>query len=85
MNKLIFYNINDDYIEYLYGFDKRVPHNKNAKRPYIGIIIEIFPRVPFTEAFNNDHICFSSSNFISLFVGWILTSIELGSTSNRTK
>ncbi len=41
MNRLKFYNIDDKYIEYLYNFDKRVPFNKNGKRPYIGIILEI--------------------------------------------
>ena len=37
MDRLKFYNIDDQYIEYLYQFDKRVPFNKNSKRPYIGI------------------------------------------------
>ena len=41
MERLKFYNINDDYIEYLYQFDKKVPFNKNTKRPYIGIILDI--------------------------------------------
>lgn len=41
VNRLKFYNIDDKYIEYLYNFDKRVLFNKNGKRPYIGIILEI--------------------------------------------
>ena len=41
LNRLKFYNIDDEYIEYLYQFDKKVPHNKNCKRPYIGIILDI--------------------------------------------
>lgn len=41
MSRLKFYNIEDKYIEYLYQFDKKVPFNKNSKRPYIGIILEI--------------------------------------------
>lgn len=41
MDRLKFYNIDDQYIEYLYQFDKKVPFNKNSKRPYIGIILEI--------------------------------------------
>lgn len=41
MERLKFYNIDDQYIEYLYQFDKKVPYNKNSKRPYIGIILEI--------------------------------------------
>ena len=28
----------DNYVEYLLNFDKRVPYNKNGKRPYIGIV-----------------------------------------------
>lgn len=41
MERLKFYNIDDEYIEYLYQFDKKVPYNKNSKRPYIGIVLEI--------------------------------------------
>lgn len=41
MERLRFYNINDKYINYLYQFDNKVPYNKNQKRPYIGVIIEI--------------------------------------------
>lgn len=53
MNKLKFYNINDKYIEYLYNFDKRVPYNKNSKRPYIGIIIEINSNTYFAPMFSH--------------------------------
>lgn len=41
MERLKFYNIDDEYISYLYQFDIRVPYNKNSKRPYIGIIFNI--------------------------------------------
>ena len=41
MERLKFYNVDDKYIEYLYSIDNRVPFNKNNKRPYIGIILEI--------------------------------------------
>lgn len=41
MERLKFYNIDDEYIEYLYQFDKKVPFNKHSKRPYIGIVLEI--------------------------------------------
>lgn len=41
MERLKFYNVDDEYIEYLYSIDNRVPFNKNSKRPYIGIILEI--------------------------------------------
>lgn len=41
MEKLKFYNINNDYINYLYKFDNKEPYNKQQKRPYIGIVIEI--------------------------------------------
>ena len=41
MERLKFYNIEDKYIEYLYQFDNKVPYNKNNKRPYIGIVLEI--------------------------------------------
>lgn len=41
MKRLQFYNVDDKYIEYLYNFDNKVPYNKNSKRPYIGIVLEI--------------------------------------------
>lgn len=39
--KLNFYTVSDKYIEYLYQFDKKIPYNKNNKRPYIGIVFQI--------------------------------------------
>ena len=41
MDRLKFYNIDDKYIAYLYNFDNKVPFNKNSKRPYIEIVLEI--------------------------------------------
>ena len=41
MERLKFYNIDEEYITYLYKFDKKVPFNKESKRPYIGITLEI--------------------------------------------
>ncbi|MCL2354603.1 MAG: type III toxin-antitoxin system ToxN/AbiQ family toxin [Oscillospiraceae bacterium] len=41
MERIKFYTIEDEYIRYLYKFDKKVPFNKGARRPYIGIILEI--------------------------------------------
>lgn len=36
-----FYHIKDDYISFLKNFDNKVPDNKNEKRPYIGIVLDI--------------------------------------------
>lgn len=36
-----FYNIKDDYIAYLKQYDKKVADNKNAQRPYVGVVLEI--------------------------------------------
>ena len=52
MDRLKFYNIDDKYIEYLYQFDKKVPFNKNSKRPYIGIILEINEITYFAPMFS---------------------------------
>ena len=35
MNEIRFYTVSNEYIEYLYKFDNKVPFNKGAKRPYI--------------------------------------------------
>ena len=34
------YNIKNEYIDYLREYDKKVAHNKNEKRPYVGFVIE---------------------------------------------
>lgn len=36
-----FYNIKDDYIEYLRHYDSKVAQNKQESRPYVGVILEI--------------------------------------------
>ena len=33
--------IKETYIDYLREYDLKVPHNKNEKRPYIGVLFEI--------------------------------------------
>lgn len=35
------YNVDDGYIQYLKGYDSKVPDNKSEARPYIGIVINI--------------------------------------------
>lgn len=52
MARLKFYNIDDEYIKYLYKFDNKVPYNKNSKRPYIGIILEIHGITYFAPMFS---------------------------------
>ena len=52
MSRLKFYNIDDKYIEYLYQFDKKVPFNKNSKRPYIAIILKINGMTYFAPMFS---------------------------------
>lgn len=36
-----FYNIKDDYIIFLRGFDTKVAENKHEARPYVGVVLEI--------------------------------------------
>lgn len=36
-----FYNIADEYINFLRTFDPKVSENKQEGRPYIGVVIEI--------------------------------------------
>ena len=35
------YHVIDKYIKYLKFFDVKVPDNKNQKRPYVGIVVEV--------------------------------------------
>ncbi len=38
MESLRIYRVTDQYIRYLHSKDQRVQHNKNARRPYVGIV-----------------------------------------------
>lgn len=40
-DRVKFYKISDKYIEYLSKFDKHVSWNKEQKRPYIGVVLNI--------------------------------------------
>ena len=36
-----FYNIKDEYINYLKKYESKVADNKKGKRPYVGVVLEI--------------------------------------------
>jgi len=36
-----FYNVKDDYIRFLRGYDSKVAANKQESRPYVGIVFEV--------------------------------------------
>lgn len=38
METLRIYHVSDHYIKFLHGSDNKVPYNKGARRPYIGIV-----------------------------------------------
>ena len=38
MEALKIYKINSHYVRYLYSKDQKVQYNKNAKRPYVGVV-----------------------------------------------
>lgn len=38
MENLRLYKISDHYVHYLHSRDNKVPYNKGAKRPYVGIV-----------------------------------------------
>lgn len=38
MENLKIYKVEDKYIRYLHGVDNKVQYNKNAKRPYVGVV-----------------------------------------------
>ena len=39
MKALRIYKVNDGYIRYLHSRDNKVQYNKNAKRPYVGVVL----------------------------------------------
>lgn len=50
--KLKFYTINEDYIEYLSQFDSHVSWNKEQKRPYLGIVLKIENHLYFAPLYS---------------------------------
>lgn len=38
MENLRIYRVEDKYIRYLHSIDQKVQYNKNAKRPYVGVV-----------------------------------------------
>lgn len=36
-----FYNIKDDYVQFLRTFDTKVAENKHESRPYVGVVFQI--------------------------------------------
>lgn len=40
MENLRLYKIDNKYIRYLHSADSKVQHNKNAKRPYVGVVFD---------------------------------------------
>lgn len=41
IEKLNFYIVEDEYIEYVSKWDIHIAHNKKNKRPYVGIVLKI--------------------------------------------
>lgn len=52
LKKLNFYTIDDNYINYLSQFDQHIAYNKNQKRPYIGIILNVEKHYYFAPLFS---------------------------------
>ena len=52
LNKLNFYIIKDDYINYLSDFDNHIAYNKKQKRPYIGVLIIVHQHYYFAPLFS---------------------------------
>lgn len=51
-DRLKFYKISDRYIEYLSKFDKHVSWNKEQKRPYIGVVLDIGEHLYFAPLYS---------------------------------
>ena len=52
LEKLNFYIIDDEYINYLSQFDNHIAYNKNQKRPYIGVVIIVEEHYYFAPLFS---------------------------------
>lgn len=40
MEKLRIYKVTDHYVKFLHGVDKKVQYNKDARRPYVGVVFQ---------------------------------------------
>ena len=52
LKKLNFYIIDENYINYLCSFDSHIAYNKNEKRPYIGVLLNIKNHLYFAPLFS---------------------------------
>lgn len=52
LEKLNFYIIDNNYINYLSKFDKHIAYNKDQKRPYIGVVIIVKEHYYFAPLFS---------------------------------
>ena len=52
LGKLNLYIIDNNYINYLSQFDKHIAHNKDGKRPYIGVVITVNKYYYFAPLFS---------------------------------
>ena len=50
--RLKFYTVNDEYIQYLSDFDKHVSWNKEQKRPYIGVVLKVEEKLYFAPLYS---------------------------------
>ncbi len=52
LEKLNFYTINDNYINYLSEYDNHIAYNKNARRPYVGVVVIVDGHFYFAPLFS---------------------------------
>ena len=50
--RLKFYTITDEYIQYLSDYDKHVSWNKEQKRPYIGVVLKVEEKLYFAPLYS---------------------------------
>ena len=78
MENLKIYKVEDKYIRYLHSIDDKVQHNKNAKRPYVGVVFSFggfnyfvpmeFPKPNHSKIKSGKHILkLKNGGLISLF------------------
>jgi len=52
IEKLEFYTVSEEYVEYLSRYDEHVAYNKEENRPYIGSVLIINGRKYFVPLFS---------------------------------
>lgn len=78
IEKLEFYTVSEEYVEYLSRYDKHIAYNKLEKRPYIGVVLEVRNKHYFAPMFSPKNKHKSYKENFTFFRMWSNNKKSLG-------